>query len=168
MPNYQCLVTSYQYHVLYWWIAPEMDRLCVSKYFSGQRSLPRCLWILSSTVYHSSSCASVPTLQEGPWGSAEGRGTLFYMMQEEWKPLGKAARCLPRVPNFPWALYPRGNDRSTHHTTCFLNKYFCLRNVLGRESSAPYCWSKTSPQETLVLSMLSKWSCGHPVSTFFF
>ena len=29
MPSYQCLVTSYQYHVLYWWIAPEMDSLCV-------------------------------------------------------------------------------------------------------------------------------------------
>lgn len=144
MPSYQYLVTSCQCHVLYWWIAPEVDSLCMKVF-----QLPKkCSKMLMNTqrccVPQQQLCLSTNVTRE-PWGSVEGRERQFYVMQEEWKPLGEAARCSLGVPSFPSVLYPRENDRSMYCATCFLNQYFFLKNVLGWKSSAQYCWSNSSP-----------------------
>lgn len=44
-------------------------------------------------------CLSTNDKERAPWEVQRGEGQL-YMVQEEWKPLGKAACCLPRVLKF--------------------------------------------------------------------
>lgn len=80
-----------------------MDSLCMKVFQLLKKSSKMLMNTQQNCVPQQQLCLSTNVTRE-PWGSVEGRERQLYVMQEEWKPLGKAARCLLGVPSFPPAL----------------------------------------------------------------